>query len=235
MKKRCLLACSIILGLLLSGCPMNTMIPQQVTGSERASEKALAAPCKPPFLWGVATSGYQVEGFNNPSEDHTQWATWPVVTPVDEATGFYTQNKYLEDVALAGNSGYRSSLGQPFEGLHAKAFRISIDWARVQPTRDAPFDFSFYVGLINKIREEGMEPVVTLLHSTYPGWLKDELGWDKPGQLFPPRLPPAVKLYLNFVQAAVNQFNDSVRYWITFTSPTPGCSWAGWLASRRPA
>lgn len=200
---------------------MGSMIPGQATGSERAVGKAT------PFLWGVATSGYQVEGFGGPFDgknvDNTQWANWPVEKSVGEATGFLTRGKYKVDVALAA-------------GLGAKAFRIGIEWSRLQPTRETKvesFDFSFYDDLINTIKGAGMEPVVTLLHSTYPYWLQNELGWDKPGQFFPPKLPPAVQLYLNFVQAVVKHFGKSVTYWITFNEPN---IWVltGWLLGLEP-
>jgi len=123
----------------------------------------------PGFLVGVATSGYQCEGgFNGPGDPQNNWASHETAgraARTGDATAFWT--RYREDFELC-------------RGIGLNAFRLSIEWARVQPTRSAvsgrapDFDFAAmdaYADRIAACREAGLEPVVTLHHFTHPAWL----------------------------------------------------------------
>src|SRR6266478_3602285 len=74
------------------------------------------------FLWGVATSAYQSEGgFNGAGQPQTNWAAAERrndVVPVGLAADFW--NRYLEDFERA-------------EKMGLNAFRLGIEWSRVQP------------------------------------------------------------------------------------------------------
>jgi beta-glucosidase len=234
MKKKCLLvlaALGAVLVLLALGCQFNPMGPEKPESPGEPQEKGLldwfglGGSTPSPFLWGVATSGYQTEGFLNEDDDHTQWREWvsyhrPPLVAVGAGTGFYVGNMYETDIINTAAMG-------------AKAFRISIEWARLEPEPGTTYDFSFYDNVIQKIIDNGMEPVVTLLHFTYPDWIEGDYGWEKPGRIFPPQLPPAVQAYLDFVDTVVNRYKDKVKYWITFNEPN---TWvpAGWLLGVNP-
>src|ERR1700758_1895960 len=75
------------------------------------------------FLWGIATSAYQSEGgFNGAGQPQTNWAAAERrndVVPVGMAADFW--NRYLEDFERA-------------EKMSLNAFRLGIEWSRVQPT-----------------------------------------------------------------------------------------------------
>ena len=121
------------------------------------------------FLWGVATSAYQSEGgYNGRDQPQTNWAAaerkGDVVT-VAEAADFW--RRYPEDFARCRSLGLN-------------AFRLGIEWSRVQPTRiDAPgpppsFDYRAldrYVDMLVQCRQNGLEPIVTLHHFVHPSWL----------------------------------------------------------------
>jgi len=76
----------------------------------------------PVFLAGVATSGYQCEGgFNGERQPKNNWAALELagkVARTGAATDFW--NRYREDFELC-------------RGMGLNAFRLSIEWARVQP------------------------------------------------------------------------------------------------------
>ena len=123
----------------------------------------------PVFLVGVATSGFQCEGgFNGPGQPLNNWAAHEMagkVAVTGAATDFW--NRYREDFELC-------------RGIGLNAFRMSIEWARVQPgvsldAGPAPeFDLAAidaYADRIAACREAGLEPVVTLHHFTHPAWL----------------------------------------------------------------
>ena len=132
------------------------------------------------FLWGVASSGYQCEGgYNGTGQPQNNWAgaerTGEVMT-TGRATDFW--NRFNEDFALCQQLGLNS-------------FRLSVEWARVQPTMEfsepeptaphppepsepPPFDeaaIGKYAEIIASCRQHGMEPVITLQHFTHPAWL----------------------------------------------------------------
>ena len=74
------------------------------------------------FLWGVASSGYQAEGgYNGSGQPQNNWASHEArgrVARTGKAVDFW--NRYEEDFAHC-------------RGMGLGAFRLSIEWARVQP------------------------------------------------------------------------------------------------------
>src|ERR1700690_2036237 len=67
-----------------------------------------------PFLWGVATSAFQLEG--SPFADWTSWDD--ILSEKPDITNHY--NVYKEDLAL-------------LQDLGVNAYRFSIEWSRIQP------------------------------------------------------------------------------------------------------
>ena len=121
------------------------------------------------FLWGVATSAYQTEGgYNGEGQPQTNWAAAERasdVVPLGNAAEFWT--RFRSDFALCRDLGLN-------------AFRLSIEWSRVQPTfenlESAPPQFDYtaldhYAEMLAECRFAGLEPVVTLHHFVHPGWL----------------------------------------------------------------
>lgn len=125
------------------------------------------------FMWGVATSSYQIEGAAN--EDGRGPSIWDTfaATPgkvVNGESGLIANDHYhlyKEDVAL-------------MKGLGVKAYRFSIAWSRLFPAGDKVREergFDFYNKLIDELVEAGIEPVVTLYHWDLPQPLEDNGGW----------------------------------------------------------
>jgi len=135
------------------------------------------------FLWGVASSGYQCEGgYNGPGQPQNNWSEAEAdgrVMRTGEAANFWT--RYEEDFARCRDMGL-------------KAFRLSIEWPRVQPSASTepseppPFDSAAldgYADLIAACRRYELEPVVTLQHFTHPAWIgMDAWLQDRTPELF---------------------------------------------------
>src|SRR3954471_15058481 len=112
-----------------------------------------------PFLWGVATSAYQSEGgYNGPGQPQTNWAAAERrgdVAVTGAAADFWT--RYEEDFARCRELGL-------------SAFRLGIEWSRVQPAAGAFDDVALdhYATILASCRAHGLEPVVTLHHFVHP-------------------------------------------------------------------
>jgi beta-glucosidase len=124
------------------------------------------------FLWGTATSAYQIEGAVN--EDGRGPSIWdPFVRLkgkiIDQSTADVANDhyhRYKEDVQLITELG-------------AKAYRFSIAWPRVFPEGTGtpnPNGLDFYHRLIDELLANGIEPYVTLYHWDLPQTLQDRYG-----------------------------------------------------------
>ena len=126
----------------------------------------------PGFVWGTATSSYQVEGAVN--EDGRGPSIWDTFTHrsgkiEDGSTGDRANDhyhRYKEDVRL-------------IKELGAKAYRFSIAWPRVFPDGDGPPNprgLDFYNRLVDELLANGIEPYATLYHWDLPQALQDRVG-----------------------------------------------------------
>jgi beta-glucosidase/6-phospho-beta-glucosidase/beta-galactosidase len=156
------------------------------------------------FLWGVATSAYQAEGgYNGPGEPQTNWAWAEVagdVAPLGRSADFWS--RYSEDFARCRELGLN-------------AFRLGIEWSRVQPRR-GEFDFAaldHYAAILRTCQEAGLEPVVTLHHFVHPAWLGSD-AWLERG---------TAERFVEFVRIAVTHVNERLarpmHWFITINEP----------------
>ncbi|MGW8726709.1 GH1 family beta-glucosidase [Streptomyces sp. NPDC055808] len=160
----------------------------------------------PGFLWGAATSAYQIEGAaaeggRTPSIwdtfSHTPGATAGGDTG-DLAVDHY--HRMREDVALMAELGLTS-------------YRFSVSWSRVQPTGRGPavqLGLDFYRRLVDELLDHGIAPALTLYHWDLPQELEDAGGW--------PARDTAHRFaeYAALVGAALG---DRVERWITLNEP----------------
>ncbi|MBR1160347.1 GH1 family beta-glucosidase [Bradyrhizobium elkanii] len=124
------------------------------------------------FVWGTATSSYQIEGAVN--EDGRGPSIWDTFTHTsgkieDGSTGDRANDhyhRYKEDVRL-------------IKELGAKAYRFSIAWPRVFPDGTGapnPKGLDFYNRLVDELLANGIEPYATLYHWDLPQALQDRVG-----------------------------------------------------------
>lgn len=120
------------------------------------------------FLWGTATAAHQIEGGNWNSD----WWAWehdprsPCREPSGDACDFL--HRYQDDLALLARLGQR-------------AFRFSIEWARVEPEEGefSSVAFGLYRRVIEACERNGLTPIVTLHHFTSPRWFAARGGWER--------------------------------------------------------
>lgn len=125
------------------------------------------------FVWGAATSSYQIEGAV--SEDGKGEDIWDVFTKEDHRifehhtgeTACDHYHRFKEDVKLMKEIG-----------LHA--YRFSINWSRVLPNGYGQVNekgIAFYNALINELLANDIEPYITLYHWNFPmNYIKEEAG-----------------------------------------------------------
>jgi beta-glucosidase len=127
----------------------------------------------PGFIWGAATSAYQIEG--SPLADGAGPSNWHRFSHQsgkiqngdhgDLACDHY--RRYAEDVEL-------------MRQLDLQAYRFSIAWSRIFPEgrgKPNPKGLDFYRRLLEKLNEAGIQPFVTLHHWDLPLALDDLGGW----------------------------------------------------------
>lgn len=124
------------------------------------------------FLFGAATSSYQIEGHAHGGAGSTHWDSF-AATPgnvkdgSDGARACDHYHRYPEDLQLMADAGF-------------DAYRFSTSWARVLPEgKGAPNQdgLDFYDRLVDEICEKGMQPWWTLYHWELPSALADAGGW----------------------------------------------------------
>jgi beta-glucosidase len=127
------------------------------------------------FLWGTATSSYQIEGgARQDGRTPSVWDTFARRPGViaenqtgDVACDHY--NRYKQDVAL-------------MKSLGIKAYRFSVSWSRVIPDESGrvnPKGLDFYSRLVDELRAADIEPWMTLFHWDLPQWAEDKFrGWE---------------------------------------------------------
>lgn len=124
------------------------------------------------FLWGTATSAYQIEGAVN--EDERGSSIWD--------RHAHTRGKILDhsnaDVANDHFHLYREDV-QLMKALGVKTYRFSIAWPRIFPEGAGspnPKGLDFYNRLLDELQANGIEPFATLYHWDLPQALQDRLG-----------------------------------------------------------
>lgn len=158
------------------------------------------------FLWGAATSAYQIEGSADvDGRTPSIWDTFSK-TPgrvVNGDTGDRACDSYRrveEDVAL-------------LRGLGVRAYRFSISWSRVMPAGRGALNgagVEYYRKLVRLLREAGITPMVTLYHWDLPQALHDEGGWMN---------RRCAHDFAEYAKAMFNALGDEVPYWFTINEP----------------
>jgi beta-glucosidase len=158
------------------------------------------------FLWGCATSSYQIEGAGR--EDGRVESIWDrfAATPgcvKDGSNGLVACDHYHrwpEDFDIAqdiGLNAYRFSIAWPriYTGEHGKPNQKGLD---------------FYSRLVDGMLERGLQPWATLYHWDLPQTLQDAGGWENRA---------TVDAFVDFADAMTRTLGDRVKHWITHNEP----------------
>jgi beta-glucosidase len=158
------------------------------------------------FLWGAATSAYQIEGAWN--EDGKGESVWDRYSHApgrvargdtgDQACDHY--HRYKDDVALMKSLG----LG---------AYRFSIAWTRIFPEGVGKINekgMAFYERLVDALCEAGIKPNATLDHWDLPQALQDSGGWES---------RDSASWFADYARAMFERLGDRVAMWATHNEP----------------
>jgi beta-glucosidase len=158
------------------------------------------------FLWGVATSAYQIEGSTSvDGRGETVWdrfvrRPWMIIDGSDGDVACDHYRRTPEDVEL-------------MRWLGVGAYRFSIAWARVQSTgtgRASAPGLDFYERLVDELVEAGIQPFVTLNHWDLPQALEDAGGWGARA---------TADRFADYAGLVFDRLGDRVAGWITHNEP----------------
>lgn len=125
------------------------------------------------FVWGVATSAFQIEGASQ--TDGKGLSIWDTFCRVPGAIADGTDGT----VACEHYQRYEQDLDL-IAGLGVNAYRFSVSWPRVQPGGKGAFNtqgMDFYDRLVDGLLERGIQPFLTLNHWDLPDELQHDGGW----------------------------------------------------------
>jgi beta-glucosidase len=160
----------------------------------------------PGFVWGSATSAYQIEGATTvDGRGPSIWDTFCRVPGAvaegdtgDVACDHY--HRFAEDVALMAELGL-------------DAYRFSVAWPRIQPDGGPhvnPAGLDFYDRLVDALVAAGIEPVLTLYHWDLPQALQDRGGWT---------VRETADRFADYAAVVAGRLGDRVRRWTTLNEP----------------
>jgi len=149
------------------------------------------------FLWGVATSAYQVEGNNS----NTDWWEWEKAGKTKEKSGIACDyyNRFRTD------HDFLSELG-------CNAFRLSIEWSRIEPEEGifSEKEIAHYREVLRDLKSRNLKTQVTLWWWVNPLWFSQKYGWHN---------KKSVKVFANYVQKVVNELGDLIDMYQVFNEP----------------
>ncbi len=158
------------------------------------------------FLWGTATSAYQIEGATR--EDGRGPSIWDTflqekakssATPVENGEIADDEfHRYREDIALMRNLGVQT-------------YQFSLAWPRIFPTGTGapnPQGWGFYDRMLDALLEAGIEPFCTLYHWDLPATLMAAGGWQN---------KDTAKAFADYTAYAVKHLSDRVKNFITIS------------------
>ncbi|NJM47209.1 MAG: beta-glucosidase [Alkalinema sp. RU_4_3] len=170
--------------------------------------KPLPPEFPPDFLWGVATSAYQIEGAaavdgRKPSVWDTFSQKWGRTK--DGKTGAVAcdhYHRFEEDIQL-------------MVALGVKQYRFSIAWPRVIPDGRGQVNaagIDFYSRLVDRLLANNIDPVPTLYHWDSPQALEDRYGSWQSREM--------AQDFADYASVVVSALGDRIDRWITLNEIT---------------
>ena len=167
------------------------------------------------FVWGVATSSYQIEGAAN--EGGRGQSIWDTFCKVPGKVANFDNG----DMACDHYHRYKEDLDL-MKWMGVKAYRFSVAWPRVIPDgvgRVNEMGLDFYDRLIDSLLEREIAPWLTMYHWDLPEALQIRGGWNN---------REVVEWFGEYAEVLTSRFGDRVKNWMTLNEPL--CSaWLGHL------
>lgn len=157
------------------------------------------------FIFGVATSSYQIEGgIKEGGRTPSIWDTYCDIPGrvLNGDTGEIAcdhYHKYKEDIALMKEIGIES-------------YRFSISWSRIYPEQGVynPEGMEFYKNIIKELQKNNMTAMVTLYHWDMPQWAFEQGGWLN---------RDSVAWFEEYSEKCFSELDQDVEFWVTHNEP----------------
>lgn len=159
------------------------------------------------FLWGMATSAFQVEGaWDADGKGESIWDRFSH-TPgkiKDGATADVScdqYHRYMEDIAI-------------MKRLNMKSYRFSTSWPRVLPEGTGKVNqkgLDYYSRMVDALLEAGIRPFCTIYHWDLPQALEDRGGWPN---------RDLAGYYADFAAILARNLGDRITIWAPFNMPS---------------
>ncbi len=173
------------------------------------------------FIWGAATSAYQIEGaWNEDGKGENIWDRFAHQShrvrngdTGDRACDHY--HRMPDDVAL-------------MQQLGLKSYRFSISWSRVLPEgrgKVNPRGLDFYDRLVDKLLQAGIAPMATLYHWDLPQAIQDQGGWAS---------RQTTEWYGDYAEVMFLKLGDRVPCWATHNEPWVAAFLGHWMGIMAP-
>ena len=161
----------------------------------------------PGFLFGAATSAYQIEG------GHDADGKGPSVWDRFVRRPGRVHRGHTGDVAGDTYRDFRPDVAI-MRQLGLDAYRFSVSWPRVLPDGRGPVTergLDYYERLVDALLAAGIAPFTTLFHWDLPQALQDTMGG------FAGR--DCAALFADYAEVVARRLGDRVRHWITLNEP----------------
>ena len=157
------------------------------------------------FVWGVASSAYQIEGKD--PDDGAGRMIWDAFVEegriADGKNASVTcdhMHRYREDYKL-------------MRLLGIKAYRFSVNWSRIMPEGTGRVNekaIALYRDMIAAMKENGITPYLTMYHWEFPQALQDRGGWLN---------EESIQWFAEYAKVIAENFSDICEYIITLNEP----------------
>ena len=161
---------------------------------------------KEDFIWGVATSAYQIEG--GKFADGKRASIWDEFCKLKNKI----QNNHKGDHACDFLYHYKNDI-QIIRQLGINDFRFSISWPRVIPFGDGFINnlgLDFYDRLVDECLENNVNPWITLYHWDLPNALELKGGWTN---------REIIHWLLRYIEVVTSKLGDRVKNWMVLNEP----------------
>lgn len=166
----------------------------------------ITAAFPPDFLWGAATSAYQIEGaVHEDGRVPSMWDRFAATpgTTYQGQTGEIAADHYHrmeEDVALMAE-------------LNLGTYRFSLSWPRILPQGTGAINergLDFYDRLVDALLARGIRPLATLYHWDLPVALQERGGWLNRDTAY---------AFADYAAAVAHRLGDRIDCWLTHNEP----------------